>query len=161
LSGKTSILKVVFHKMSANETLYLGMWLTCIGWYSNFSGQTNELMRDEINNSVFVQFHIWDVPGSCLISPSLPPVWPLGDLNLTDRLDGRATDAEKLFLDCTCLIYVIDARVCLGMKSWFSLVTGVVIFLAFASFLGRLSRQPIQVTWHCLSRLWSQSFDQI
>jgi GTPase SAR1 family protein len=25
LSGKTSILKVVFHKMSANETLYLGM----------------------------------------------------------------------------------------------------------------------------------------
>lgn len=49
MSGKTSILKVVFHKMSANETLYLG--------------ETNELIRDDINNSVFVQFHIWDVPG--------------------------------------------------------------------------------------------------
>lgn len=74
-------------------------------------------MRDDIHNSVFVQFHIWDVPGMdrtdrmqlCLL---LSLSHGVGDLNLTDRLDGRATDAEKLFLDCTCLIYVIDARVC-------------------------------------------------
>jgi len=80
-SGKTSILKVVFHKMSANETLYLG--------------ETNELIRDDINNCVFVQFHVWDVPG---------------DLNLTDRSDIRTVDSEKLFQEITCLIYVIDAR---------------------------------------------------
>lgn len=49
-SGKTSILKVVFHKMSANETLFLG--------------QTSKVTCDDINNSIFVQFQIWDVPGN-------------------------------------------------------------------------------------------------
>ena len=49
-SGKTSIIKVVFHKMSANETLFLG--------------QTVKVACDDINNSIFVQFQLWDVPGT-------------------------------------------------------------------------------------------------
>jgi hypothetical protein len=36
--------------MSANETLFLGV--------------TNKVTCDEINNSIFVQFQLWDVPGT-------------------------------------------------------------------------------------------------
>ena len=48
-SGKSSIHKVVFHKMSPNETLFLE--------------STNKIMKDDISNSSFVQFYIWDFPG--------------------------------------------------------------------------------------------------
>lgn len=48
-SGKSSIQKVVFHKMSPNETLFLE--------------STNKIVKDDINNSSFVQFTIWDFPG--------------------------------------------------------------------------------------------------
>lgn len=49
-SGKSSIQKVVFHKMSPNETLFLE--------------STNKIIKDDINNSSFVQFQIWDFPGT-------------------------------------------------------------------------------------------------
>lgn len=49
-SGKSSIQKVVFHKMSPNETLFLE--------------STNKIVKDDINNSSFVQFSIWDFPGT-------------------------------------------------------------------------------------------------
>jgi len=77
-SGKTSILKVVFHKMSANETLFLG--------------QTSKVTCDDINNSIFVQFQIWDVPG---------------DANSADRTIDSVCSLLK---GNSCLIYVIDAR---------------------------------------------------
>uniref|UniRef100_A0A182QCF8 Ras-related GTP-binding protein n=1 Tax=Anopheles farauti TaxID=69004 RepID=A0A182QCF8_9DIPT len=48
-SGKSSIQKVVFHKMSPNETLFLE--------------STNKIVKDDINNNSFVQFQIWDFPG--------------------------------------------------------------------------------------------------
>ena len=48
-SGKSSILKVVFHKMSPNETLFLE--------------STNKVVKDNISNSSFVQFQVWDFPG--------------------------------------------------------------------------------------------------
>lgn len=48
-SGKSSIQKVVFHKMSPNETLFLE--------------STSKIVKDEISNSSFVQFQIWDFPG--------------------------------------------------------------------------------------------------
>eukprot|EP01087_Luapelamoeba_hula_P012311 TRINITY_DN3421_c0_g1_i1.p2 TRINITY_DN3421_c0_g1~~TRINITY_DN3421_c0_g1_i1.p2 ORF type:complete len:346 (+),score=57.90 TRINITY_DN3421_c0_g1_i1:77-1114(+) len=48
-SGKSSIQKVVFHKMSPNETLFLET--------------TNKLTKSDISNSSFVQFQIWDFPG--------------------------------------------------------------------------------------------------
>lgn len=48
-SGKSSIQKVVFHKMSPNETLFLE--------------STNKVIKSDISNSSFVQFQIWDFPG--------------------------------------------------------------------------------------------------
>lgn len=48
-SGKSSILKVVFQKMSPNETLFLE--------------STNKIVKSDIDNSTFVQFQCWDFPG--------------------------------------------------------------------------------------------------
>mmetsp|Transcript_20781 Transcript_20781/g.30933 ORF Transcript_20781/g.30933 Transcript_20781/m.30933 type:complete len:377 (-) Transcript_20781:46-1176(-) len=48
-SGKSSIQKVVFHKMSPNETLFLE--------------STNKLIKNDISSSSFIQFQIWDFPG--------------------------------------------------------------------------------------------------
>eukprot|EP01121_Diplochlamys_sp_Union-15-3_P014543 TRINITY_DN4639_c0_g1_i1.p1 TRINITY_DN4639_c0_g1~~TRINITY_DN4639_c0_g1_i1.p1 ORF type:complete len:388 (-),score=74.01 TRINITY_DN4639_c0_g1_i1:21-1142(-) len=48
-AGKSSIQKVVFHKMSANETLYLE--------------PTNKIIKSDISTSSFMQFQIWDFPG--------------------------------------------------------------------------------------------------
>ncbi|OQV23881.1 Ras-related GTP-binding protein D [Hypsibius exemplaris] len=48
-SGKSSIQKVVFHKMSPNETLFLE--------------STNKITKDDISSSSFIQFQVWDFPG--------------------------------------------------------------------------------------------------
>lgn len=48
-SGKSSIQKVVFHKMSPNETLFLE--------------STNQIVKSVINNNSFVHFQCWDFPG--------------------------------------------------------------------------------------------------
>ncbi|PRP86472.1 ras-related GTP-binding protein D-like [Planoprotostelium fungivorum] len=48
-SGKSSIQKVVFHKMPPNETPYLE--------------STNKIMKSSVTSSSFVQFSIWDFPG--------------------------------------------------------------------------------------------------
>lgn len=76
-SGKSSIQKVVFHKMSPNETLFLE--------------STNKIVKDDINNSSFVQFQIWDFPGQI------------------DFFDP-AFDSEMIFKGCGALVFVIDAR---------------------------------------------------
>lgn len=76
-SGKSSIQKVVFHKMSPNETLFLE--------------STNKIVKDDINNSSFVQFQIWDFPGQI------------------DFFDP-AFDSDMIFGGCGALVFVIDAR---------------------------------------------------
>lgn len=48
-SGKSSISRVVFHKMSPNETLFLE--------------STNKIVKNDINNNSFVPFQCWDFPG--------------------------------------------------------------------------------------------------
>lgn len=48
-SGKSSIQKVVFHKMSPNETLFLE--------------STAKLVKNDVSSSSFIQFQIWDFPG--------------------------------------------------------------------------------------------------
>lgn len=48
-SGKSSIQKVVFHKMSPNETLFLE--------------STNEIVTTDVTNNSFVQFQCLDFPG--------------------------------------------------------------------------------------------------
>lgn len=76
-SGKSSILKVVFHKMSPNETLFLE--------------STNKIVKDDISNSSFVQFRIWDFPG---------------------QIDffGNDFDSDQIFSGCGSLVFVIDAQ---------------------------------------------------
>ncbi|XP_057309321.1 ras-related GTP-binding protein C-like [Hydractinia symbiolongicarpus] len=76
-SGKSSILKVVFHKMSPNETLFLE--------------STNKIVKDDISNSSFVQFRIWDFPG---------------------QIDffGHDFDSDQIFSGCGSLVFVIDAQ---------------------------------------------------
>lgn len=77
-SGKSSIQKVVFHKMSPNETLFLE--------------STNKIVKDDINNSSFVQFQIWDFPGQI------------------DFFDATF-DSDTIFGGCGALVFVIDAQV--------------------------------------------------
>ncbi|TNN24268.1 Ras-related GTP-binding protein D [Liparis tanakae] len=48
-SGKSSIQKGVFHKMSPSETLFLE--------------STNKICREDVSSSSFVSFQIWDFPG--------------------------------------------------------------------------------------------------
>ncbi|XP_026472730.1 ras-related GTP-binding protein C-like isoform X2 [Ctenocephalides felis] len=76
-SGKSSIQKVVFHKMSPNETLFLE--------------STNKVVKDDINNSSFVQFQIWDFPGQI------------------DFFDPTF-DSDMIFGGCGALVFVIDAQ---------------------------------------------------
>ncbi|KAL6079372.1 ras-related GTP-binding protein C isoform X2 [Balamuthia mandrillaris] len=76
-SGKSSIQKVVFHKMSPNETLFLET--------------TNKIVKNDISNSSFVQFQIWDFPGQL------------------DFFDP-AFDSDAIFGGCGALIFVIDAQ---------------------------------------------------
>ncbi|XP_076335453.1 ras-related GTP binding C/D [Tachypleus tridentatus] len=76
-SGKSSIQKVVFHKMSPNETLFLE--------------STNKIIKDDISNSSFVQFQIWDFPGQI------------------DFFDPTF-DSEVIFGGCGALVFVIDAQ---------------------------------------------------
>ncbi|KOB73839.1 Ras-related GTP-binding protein [Operophtera brumata] len=76
-SGKSSIQKVVFHKMSPNETLFLE--------------STNKIVKDDINNSSFVQFQIWDFPGQI------------------DFFDPTF-DSDTIFGGCGALVFVIDAQ---------------------------------------------------
>jgi Ras-related GTP-binding protein C/D len=76
-SGKSSIQKVVFHKMSPNETLFLE--------------STSKIIKDDVSNSSFVQFQIWDFPGQI------------------DFFDP-AFDSEMIFGGCGALVFVIDAQ---------------------------------------------------
>jgi len=76
-SGKSSIQKVVFHKMSPNETLFLE--------------STNKVQKDDISNSSFVQFSIWDFPGQI------------------DFFDATF-EKDSIFGGCGALIFVIDAQ---------------------------------------------------
>lgn len=70
--------QVVFHKMSPNETLFLE--------------STNKIYKDDISNSSFVNFQIWDFPGQM------------------DFFDPTF-DYEMIFRGTGALIYVIDAQV--------------------------------------------------
>ncbi len=82
-SGKTSIERVVFHKMSPHETLFLE--------------STQSVDISYIANNDFVRFQTWDFGG---------------DLNLTTDVIyyGRKISIETVFTNCSSLVYVIDAQ---------------------------------------------------
>lgn len=82
-SGKSSIEKVIFHKMSPHETLFLD--------------STHAVDIHLIANNDFVRFQTWDFGG---------------DLNLQGGIDynGRNISTESILKGCSTLIYVIDAH---------------------------------------------------
>merc|ERR1719357_1404027 len=77
-SGKSSIQRVVFHKMSPNETLFLE--------------STNAIHKENVSNSSFVQFAVWDFPGQI------------------DFFDPEIYDGDSLFMGTGAVIFVIDAQ---------------------------------------------------
>ena len=76
-SGKSSIQKVVFHKMSPHETLFIE--------------STNKIVKNDIANSSFVQFEVWDFPGHVDTS-------------------SAAVKPESTYAGCGALVWVIDAQ---------------------------------------------------
>ncbi|KYQ89539.1 Ras-related GTP-binding protein [Tieghemostelium lacteum] len=76
-SGKSSIQKVVFHKMLPNETLFLE--------------STSKVVKNDISNSSFVQFQIWDFPGQI------------------DFFDPTF-DYDFILNNCGAIVFVIDAQ---------------------------------------------------
>lgn len=106
-SGKSSIQKVVFHKMSPNETLFLESTSkvvkdgkhTAAGVPPPFAAVSHVYchvctlsLGADISNSSFVQFQIWDFPGQ---------------LSFLDE----AFDCDAIFGGCGALVFVIDAQV--------------------------------------------------
>lgn len=98
-SGKSSIQKVVFHKMSPNETLFLESTSKIIkdgkGCRALMFDYVDVFAVLDINNSSFVQFQIWDFPGQI------------------DFFDPTF-DSENIFSGCGALIFVIDSQVSFG-----------------------------------------------
>ena len=82
-AGKSSIERVVFHKMSPHETLFLE--------------STHNVDIHYIANNNFVKFQTWDLSG---------------DLNLQSDIMymGRQISPEITFKNCNTLVYVMDAQ---------------------------------------------------
>lgn len=82
-SGKSSIERVVFHKMSPHETLFLD--------------PTNQVDIKLIANNSFVKFQTWDF---------------CGDRGLfSDVLyENRKLPLDSIYSHCSTLVYVMDAQ---------------------------------------------------
>lgn len=82
-SGKSSIQRVVFHKMSPHETLFLE--------------STNSLDIKYIANNSSVQFQMWDFPG---------------DYDFKEELvyGGQLMNEEMIFSNCGAIVFMIDAQ---------------------------------------------------
>jgi Ras-related GTP-binding protein C/D len=95
-SGKTSIERVVFQKMSPHETLFLE--------------STHSLDVKLVNNNPFVQFQIWDFPGDFTFSPSSEEGGGGGEGLEGGREGGGEGGAGEVFGSCAALVYVLDAQ---------------------------------------------------
>lgn len=95
--GKSSIQKVVFHKLSPNETLFLE--------------STSKVVKDDISNSSFVQFQVRPV-SHCIhrmvfMVLLLLQIWDFpGQIDFFDP----TFDSEHIFGGSGALIFVIDAQ---------------------------------------------------
>ncbi|CAM9649585.1 unnamed protein product [Ectocarpus sp. 4 AP-2014] len=83
-SGKSSIQRVVFQKMSAHETMFLG--------------NTQSLDIKYVANNDYVQFQIWDFPGD--YDPA------------NDKLmyNGEIVEATSIFTGVAVLVLIVDAQ---------------------------------------------------
>ena len=89
-SGKSSIERVVFHKMSPHETLFLE--------------PTQNVDISIIANNNFVRFQTWDFDGDIKFSEKSNRA--PSDI----KYQGRSISMEQVFSNCSSLIYVIDAQ---------------------------------------------------
>jgi Ras-related GTP-binding protein C/D len=82
-SGKSSIERVIFHKMPPHETLFLE--------------STRNVDIQNIAHNHFLRFQTWDFGG---------------DVNLMNDINyyGKMIPIETVFKNCSSLIYVIDAQ---------------------------------------------------
>lgn len=110
-SGKSSIQKVVFHKMSPHETLFivhftrmrtrrqiympppplLTLSPSRVRAAAAAQEATNKIVKNDIANSSFVQFEVWDFPGHVDTS-------------------SAAVKPESTYGGCGALVWVIDAQ---------------------------------------------------
>ena len=92
-SGKTSIQRVVFYKMSPHETLFLE--------------STNTLDIKFIANNELVQFQVWDFPG---------------DFEFKDEIEfnGQTLTESQIFDNCGALVFVIDAQLVVSRRSLYA-----------------------------------------
>ena len=101
-SGKSSIQKVVFHKMSPHETLFIvrercrkhaitAIPLALTPSHARTQEATNKIVKNDIANSSFVQFEVWDFPGHVDTS-------------------SAAVKPESTYGSCGALVWVIDAQ---------------------------------------------------
>ncbi len=82
-SGKSSIERVVFHKMSPHETLFLE--------------STHNVDVHLVSNNDLIKFQTWDFGGDLNLN---------GDISYHDKL----ISTEDVLKSCNTLIYVIDAQ---------------------------------------------------
>eukprot|EP01033_Poteriospumella_lacustris_P007732 gene7732-5559_t len=82
-SGKSSIERVIFHKMSPHETLFLE--------------STHGVEIHQIANNDFLRFQTWDFGDD--LNPKSPVFYM-----------GHQIPIERVFRNCSTLVYVIDAQ---------------------------------------------------
>eukprot|EP01036_Dinobryon_divergens_P026714 gene26714-35393_t len=82
-SGKSSIERVIFHKMSPHETLFLG--------------ETHNVEIQRIANNDFVQFQTWDFGGELSLQSGV-------------FFKGKKISSEVILRGCSTIVYVIDAQ---------------------------------------------------
>eukprot|EP00941_MAST-03F_sp_MAST-3F-sp1_P003748 g3748.t1 len=85
-SGKSSIQRVVFHKMSPHETLFLE--------------PTSSLEIIPVANNPFVNLQLWDTPGDYLSR----------DQRSTSPYESQTLSDDVIFGKCGALVYVVDAQ---------------------------------------------------
>ncbi|KFD64996.1 hypothetical protein M514_12279 [Trichuris suis] len=100
-SGKSSIQKVVFQKMSPNETLFLE--------------STTKVTREEISSSSFIQFQVWEYPGQMnAFDPAIDPYADFGGCGavifVIDAQDDYSYALQKL-LDLVTKAYQINSQI--------------------------------------------------
>ncbi|XP_061749853.1 ras-related GTP-binding protein D isoform X2 [Nerophis ophidion] len=92
-SGKSSIQKVVFHKMSPNETLFLE--------------STNKICREDVSSSSFISFQIWDFPGQ------IDFFEPTFDYEMIFRGTGAlifVIDSQDDYVEALCRLHLTVTR---------------------------------------------------
>nr|CAB3265784.1 ras-related GTP-binding protein C [Phallusia mammillata] len=91
-SGKSSIQKVVFHKMSPNETLFLE--------------STAKISKDDVSNNSFINFQIWDIPGQIDL---FEPTYDLGMILSGTGALIFVVDAQDDYMEAlTCLHRIVS-----------------------------------------------------